>query len=551
MLKTRFTELVGVEHPIVQGGMQWVGRAELVAAVANAGALGFITALTQPTPEDLTKEIARCRGLTDKPFGVNLTILPSIKPPPYAEYRQAIIESGIKVVETAGNKPQEHVTEFKKHGVVVVHKCTSVRHALSAERMGVDAISIDGFECAGHPGEDDTPGLILIPVAADKLKIPLIASGGVGDGRGLVAALALGAEGINMGTRFMCTRESPIHQLIKEKIVANDERETELIFRTMRNTSRVARNAVSTKVVAMEKEGATFEQVRDLVAGARGKTKGHGRGGAGGAGTVLGMEWAGEIAEVGPQAKGVKPGDKVMGSGGAAFAEYTLADHGRLFRTPSNMNFVDAATLPVALATMHNAVVTNGALQPGQSVLIQGASSGVGLMALQIAKLKGAGLVIGSSTDAVRRGRLKDFGADLAVDSSDPGWVDQVLKATGGEGVDLIVDQVSGKVATQNLAATRIKGRIVNVGRLGGTHADFNFDLHAARRINYIGVTFRTRSIEEIREIFDEVRKDIWPAVESRKLQLPIDKVFAFDDIGRAFEHMEANRHLGKIVVTL
>jgi NADPH2:quinone reductase len=282
-----------------------------------------------------------------------------------------------------------------------------------------------------------------------------------------------------------------------------------------------------------------------------GMTKGHAHGSAGGVGAVLGMEWAGEVAEVGPQAKGVKPGDKVMGSGGAAFAEYTLADHGRLFRTPSNMNFEEAATLPVALATMHNAVVTNGALKPGQSVLIQGASSGVGLMALQIAKLKGAGLVIGSSTDATRRSRLKDFGADLAVDSSDPGWVDSVLKATNGEGVDLIVDQVSGKVANQNLAATKIKGRIVNVGRLGGTHADFNFDLHAARRINYIGVTFRTRSIEEIREIFDEVRKDIWGAVESRKLQLPIDKVFAFDDIGKAFEHMEANRHLGKIVVTL
>jgi len=240
-----------------------------------------------------------------------------------------------------------------------------------------------------------------------------------------------------------------------------------------------------------------------------------------------------------------------MGSGAAAFAEYTLADHGRIFRSPSNMNFDEAATLPVALTTMHNAVVTNGALQPGQSVMIQGASSGVGLMAMQIAKLKGAKLVVGSSTDATRRGRLKEFGADLAVDSSDPGWVDQVLKATGGEGVDLIVDQVSGKVASQNLAATRIKGRIVNVGRLGGTHADFNFDLHAARRIHYVGVTFRTRSIEEIREIFDEVRKDIWPAVESRKLQLPIDKVFAFKDIGQAFEHMEANRHLGKIVVTL
>ena len=282
-----------------------------------------------------------------------------------------------------------------------------------------------------------------------------------------------------------------------------------------------------------------------------GMTKGHAHGSAGGVGAVLGMEWAGEIAELGPDAKGVKLGDKVMGSGAAAFAEYTLADHGRLFRTPSNMNFEDAATLPVALATMHNAVVTNGALQAGQTVLIQGASPGVGLMAMQIAKLKGAKLVIGSSTDATRRGRLKEFGADLAVDSSDPGWVDQVLKATDGEGVDLIVDQVSGNLANQNLKATKIKGRIVNVGRLGGTHADFNFDLHAARRINYIGVTFRTRSIEEIREIFDEVRKDIWGAVESRKLQLPIDKVFSFDDIGKAFEHMEANKHLGKIVVRM
>ncbi|MGA7807452.1 quinone oxidoreductase family protein [Bradyrhizobium sp.] len=282
-----------------------------------------------------------------------------------------------------------------------------------------------------------------------------------------------------------------------------------------------------------------------------GMTKGHVHGAAGGLGTVLGMEWAGEVAELGPDARGVAVGDKIMGSGAAAFAEYTLADHGRLFRAPSNMNFEDAATLPVALATMHNAVITNGGLKPGQSVLIQGASSGVGLMAMQIAKLKGASLVIGSSTDAARRSRLKEYGADLAVDSSDPTWVEQVLKATNGEGVDLIVDQVSGKVANQNLAATRITGRIVNVGRLGGTHADFNFDLHAARRIHYIGVTFRTRSILEIRDIFDEVRKDIWGAVESRKLQLPIDKVFKFDDIGKAFEHMEANKHLGKIVVTL
>jgi len=282
-----------------------------------------------------------------------------------------------------------------------------------------------------------------------------------------------------------------------------------------------------------------------------GMTKGHAHGNAGGVGTVLGMEWAGEVAEAGPDAKGVRVGDRVMGSGAAAFAEYTLADHRRLFRTPSNMNFEEACTLPVALTTMHNAVMTVGGLQAGQSAMIQGASSGVGLMAMQIARLKGAKLVIGSSTDAARRTRLKEFGADLAVDSSDPGWVDQVLQATSGEGVDLIVDQISGKVASQNLKATKVKGRIVNVGRLGGTHADFNFDLHAARRIDYVGVTFRSRTIDEIREIFDEVRKDIWSSVESRKLQLPIDKVFAFDDIGKAFEHMEANQHLGKIVVTL
>ncbi len=282
-----------------------------------------------------------------------------------------------------------------------------------------------------------------------------------------------------------------------------------------------------------------------------GMTKGHVHGSAGGVGTVLGMEWAGEVAELGPEAKGVKVGDKIMGSGGAAFAEYTLADHGRLFHAPSNMNFEECATLPIALTTMHNAVVTNGALKAGQSVLIQGASSGVGLMAMQIAKLKGASLVVGSSTDAMRRSRLKEYGADIAIDSSDPGWVDQVLKATNGEGIDLIVDQVSGKLASQNLAATKVKGRIVNVGRLGGSRAEFNFDLHAARRINYIGVTFRTRTIDEIREIFDEVRKDIWGAVEARKLQLPIDRAFAFDDIGKAFEHMEANKHLGKIVVTL
>jgi NADPH2:quinone reductase len=282
-----------------------------------------------------------------------------------------------------------------------------------------------------------------------------------------------------------------------------------------------------------------------------GMAKGHAHGSAGGAGTVLGMEWAGEIAEVGPDARDVRIGDRVMGSGAAAFADYTLADHGRLFPIPANMSFEVAATLPVALTTMHNALVTNGGLRKGQSVLIQGASSGVGLMALQIARLKGAKPVIGSSTDAARRARLKDFGADLAIDSSDPEWVGQVLQATGGAGVNLIIDQVSGKVANQNLAATKILGRIVNVGRLGGTHADFNFDLHAARRIHYIGVTFRTRSVEEIRQIFREVRNDIWSAVESGELNLPIDRAFPFADIKQAFAHMEANRHLGKIVVTM
>jgi NADPH2:quinone reductase len=283
-----------------------------------------------------------------------------------------------------------------------------------------------------------------------------------------------------------------------------------------------------------------------------GMTKGHVHGSAGGVGTVLGMEWAGEVAELGPDATGVEVGDRVMGSGAQAFAEFTLADHARLFKIPSssNMSFEEACTLPVALSTMHNAVVTVGALQPGQSVLIQGASSGVGLMALQIAKLKGAKTVIGSSTNADRRSRLHEFGADLAIDSRDAGWVDQVLKATNGEGVDLIVDQISGPVANQNLQATKVLGRIVNVGRLGGTHGDFNFDLHAARRISYIGVTFRTRSVQEVRDIFAAVRADIWPAVEAGSLKLPIDKVYPFAEIGTAFDRMDANQHLGKIVVT-
>jgi nitronate monooxygenase len=271
VLKTRFTELFEVEHPITQGGMQWVGRAGLVAAVANAGALGFLTALTQPTPEALAAEIERCRELTDKPFGVNLTILPAISPPPYAEYRRAIIESGVKIVETAGYNPEEHLADFKANGVKVLHKVTAVRHAIKAQMLGVDAVSIDGFECAGHPGEDDIPGLVLIPAAASRVTIPMIASGGFADARGLVAALALGADGINMGTRFMCTEEAPIHRRIKEQIVAASERETELIFRTLRNTARVARNAVSLEVVEREREGVQFEDIRHLVAGARGR----------------------------------------------------------------------------------------------------------------------------------------------------------------------------------------------------------------------------------------------------------------------------------------
>ena len=270
MITTRFTEMFGVEHPIAQGGMQWVGTAELVSAVANAGALGFLTALTQPTPEALAQEIARTRNMTDKPFGVNLTILPSINPPPYAEYRQAIIESGVKAVETAGYKPQEHVDAFKAHGIKVIHKCTAVRHALSAERMGVDAISIDGFECAGHPGEDDIPGLILIPAAADKVTVPMLASGGFGDGRGLVAALALGADGINMGTRFCATAEAPIHDGIKQAMIENDERATELLFRSYRNTARVAKNSVAIEAVRIEREGKPFESIAHLVRGARG-----------------------------------------------------------------------------------------------------------------------------------------------------------------------------------------------------------------------------------------------------------------------------------------
>ncbi len=289
-IRTRFTELTGVEHPIVQGGMQWVGRAELAAAVSNAGCLGILTALTQPSPEALAAEISRCRDMTDKPFGVNLTILPTVSPPPYAEYRQAIIQSGVKIVETAGHRPQEHVDDFKKHGVLVIHKCTAVRHALSAERMGVDVISIDGFECAGHPGEDDVPGLVLIPAAADKLKIPMIASGGFADGRGLVAALALGAEGINMGTRFCAVAEAPIHQNVKAHIIASDERATDLLFRRLHNTARVSRTSVSKQVVEiLSSPAAEFKDVAHLVKGAQGRV-------ALEAGDLdAGLIWAGQV----------------------------------------------------------------------------------------------------------------------------------------------------------------------------------------------------------------------------------------------------------------
>jgi NAD(P)H-dependent flavin oxidoreductase YrpB (nitropropane dioxygenase family) len=269
-MKTRFTEAFGIEHPIVQGGMQWVGRAELVAAIANAGALGHITALTQPTPADLANEIARCRDLTDKPFGVNLTILPAIAPPPYREYAQVVIDSRVPFVETAGNNPGEFIEMFKPAGIKVIHKATTVRHALKAQALGVDAVSIDGLDCAGHPGEDDIPGLVLIPAAADKLKIPIIASGGFADARGLVAALALGADAINMGTRFMCTVESPIHENVKRRIVEADERQTDLIFRTLHNTARVAKNAISQEVIEIERRGGTFEDVKHLVAGSRG-----------------------------------------------------------------------------------------------------------------------------------------------------------------------------------------------------------------------------------------------------------------------------------------
>lgn len=272
-MHTRLTEMLGIEHPVVQGGMQWVGLAELAAAVSNAGGLGILTALTQPTPEDLEKEIRRCREMTDKPFGVNLTILPTIKPVPYEEYARVIIESGIKIVETAGRNPEPFLPPYKSAGITVVHKCTSIRHSLKAERIGVDIVSVDGFECAGHPGEDDITNFILLPLAARRLSIPFIASGGFGDGAGLAAALALGADGINMGTRFMATKEAPIHQKVKQAMVEASELDTALIYRTLRNTARVFRNGIAEQVLEIEaRPGATeFEDIRELVQGVRGR----------------------------------------------------------------------------------------------------------------------------------------------------------------------------------------------------------------------------------------------------------------------------------------
>ena len=270
-MKTRITELFGIEHPIIQGGMHYVGLAELASAVSNAGGLGIVTGLTQRTPELLAKEIARCREMTDKPFGVNLSFLPAVNPPDYAGYIRAIIDGGVKVVETAGNNPQKWLPMMKDAGIKVIHKCTSVRHALKAESIGCDAISVDGFECGGHPGEDDVPNFILLPRAAEELKIPFVASGGMADGRSLVAALALGADGMNMGTRFMATQEAPIHDNVKQAIVGASELDTRIIMRPLRNTERVFANAATQEVLRKERElggNIRFEDIAPELAGA-------------------------------------------------------------------------------------------------------------------------------------------------------------------------------------------------------------------------------------------------------------------------------------------
>ena len=272
-LITRITKLLDIQHPIVQGGMQGVGLAELASAVSNAGGLGILTGLSQPTPEALRAEIERCRAMTSNPFAVNLTVFPTRNSPDYMAYAQAAVESGVTIVETAGTPALAPIWEYlKENGVRILHKCTSVRHAVSAEKKGIDAISIDGFECAGHPGEDDIPGLILVPCAADQVSIPMIASGGFADGRGLVAALSLGADGINMGTRFCATVEAPIHPNVKQAYVDNDERCTNLIFRSLHNTARVAKSDVSDEVVRrLAVPGATFADVSELVRGDKGR----------------------------------------------------------------------------------------------------------------------------------------------------------------------------------------------------------------------------------------------------------------------------------------
>ena len=269
-MKTRITELFGIKHPIIQGGMHYVGYAELASAVSNAGGLGIITGLTQPTPEDLAKEIARCHEMTDKPFGVNLTFLPAFFAPPYPEYIQAIVEGGVKIVETAGRSPEQYLPALKAAGIKVIHKCTSVRHSLKAEKIGCDAVSVDGFECGGHPGEDDIPNMILLPRAAEELKIPFVASGGMADGRSLVAALSLGAEGMNMGTRFIATKEAPVHENVKKALVAANELQTRLIMRPLRNTERVLNNAAVEKILEIERQkgaATSIEDIREFVAG--------------------------------------------------------------------------------------------------------------------------------------------------------------------------------------------------------------------------------------------------------------------------------------------
>src|SRR5436189_1027409 len=264
-MKTRITEMFGIEHPIIQGGMHYVGFAELAAAVSSAGGLGIITGLTQKTPELLAKEIARCHDMTDKPFGVNLTFLPSFTAPPYPEYIAAIREGGIKIVETAGRSPEQYMPALKAAGIKVIHKCTSVRHSLKAEQIGCDAVSVDGFECGGHPGEDDVPNFILLPRAAEELKIPFVASGGMADGRSLVAALSLGADGMNMGTRFMATKEAPIHENVKQALVAASELDTRLVMRPLRNTERVLKNAAVDRLLDKEKKLGANLKFEDII----------------------------------------------------------------------------------------------------------------------------------------------------------------------------------------------------------------------------------------------------------------------------------------------